>query len=81
MRLIDTSCVVYNFLVISGQHSFELLIKENYFILVNLRGHAVAQLVEVLQAGRSRVRFPSVSLEFFIEFPSATLSPWRQLSL
>ena len=30
-------------------------------------GHAVAQLVEALQAARSRVRFPMVSLEFFID--------------
>ena len=35
-------------------------------------GHAVVQLVEVtaLQAGRWRVRFPMVSLEFFIDNPS-----------
>jgi hypothetical protein len=40
----------------------------------NLRGHAVAQLVETpLQSGRSRIRFPIVSLEFFIDiiFPAA----------
>ena len=29
-------------------------------------GHAVPQLVEAPQIGRSRVRFPMVSLEFFI---------------
>ena len=27
----------------------------------------MAQLVEALQAGRSRVRFPMVSLQFFID--------------
>ena len=43
------------------------------------RGHAVAQLVEgnALQAGRSRVRFPMVSLEFFINIIFlAALWPW-----
>ena len=30
-------------------------------------GHAVAQLVEALQVGRSRVRFPMLLLEFFID--------------
>jgi len=30
----------------------------------------VAQLVEALQVGRSRVRFPMVSLEFFIDIRS-----------
>jgi len=41
-------------------------------------GHAVAQLVETaLQAGRTRIRFPIVSLEFFIDtiLPAALL-PW-----
>jgi hypothetical protein len=41
-------------------------------------GHAVAQLAEALvQAGRSRVRFPMVSLEFItdINLPAA-LWPW-----
>ena len=41
-------------------------------------GHAVAQLVEgtALQVGRSRVRFPMVSLEFFIDIilPAALLA-------
>jgi hypothetical protein len=33
-------------------------------------GYAVAQLVDtLLKAGRSRVRFPMVSLEFFIDNP------------
>ena len=27
----------------------------------------MAQLVEVLEAGRSRVRFPMVSVEFFVD--------------
>jgi hypothetical protein len=42
-------------------------------------GHAVAQLVE---AGRSRARFPMVSLEFFIDtnLPAA-LRPWDRLIL
>jgi hypothetical protein len=47
------------------------------------RGHAVAQLVEaLLQAGRSQVRFPMVSLEFFIDIilPTA-LCPLGQISL
>jgi len=41
----------------------------------------VAQLVEA-QVGRSRVRFPIVSLEFFIDviLPAALL-PWGLLSL
>ena len=45
--------------------------------------YAVAQLVEALrQVGRSRVRFPMVSLEFFIDIilPVA-LWPWGWLSL
>ena len=48
----------------------ELLLKESYSVLNNERGHAVAQLVEALQAGRSRIRFPRVSFEFFIDCPS-----------
>jgi hypothetical protein len=33
-----------------------------------VRGHAVAHLVgTLLQAGKSRVRFPMVSLEFFVD--------------
>ena len=40
---------------------------KNCVILFSVLGHAVAQLVEALrlQVGRSRVRFPMVSLEFF----------------
>jgi len=39
------------------------------FLDVILLEHVVAQLVEAtaLQAGKSRVRFPMVSLEFFID--------------
>jgi len=36
----------------------------------------------VLQAGRSRLEFPAVSLEFFIDIiPSAALWPWGRLNL
>jgi hypothetical protein len=36
----------------------------------------------VVQAGRSRVRFPIVSLEYFIDLIlPATLWPWSRLSL
>jgi hypothetical protein len=45
------------------------------------RGHAVAHLVEAprLQARRSRVRFPMLSLEFFIDIilPAALWSSNR----
>ena len=47
-------------------------------------GHAVAQLFEVLRykPGRSRVRLPMVSLEFFIVIiHPTTLLPWGRLSL
>ena len=42
---------------------------ENSVAIYILRGYAVAQLVQgtALQAGRPRVRFPMVSLEFFID--------------
>jgi len=49
-----------------------------------LREHAVEQLVAALRykAGRSRVRFPIVSIEFFIEIIlPAALWPWGRLSL
>jgi len=47
-------------------------------------GLAVAQLFEALRyrAGRSRVRLPIVSLEFFIDLIlPAALRPWSRLSL
>ena len=56
----------------------------NYVFLRKPWGYAVAQLVKAteLQAERSRVRFPMVSLEFFIDIiPPAALWPWGQLSL
>jgi hypothetical protein len=47
------------------------LLKAHAFIMLLFRvitGHAVAQFVEaLLQPGRSRVRFPMVSLEIFID--------------
>jgi hypothetical protein len=40
-----------------------------FYIPDSTLGHAVGQLVEALPytAGRSRVRFPMVSLEFFVD--------------
>jgi len=52
--------------------------------LVDVRELAVAQLVEALRykTGRSQVRFPMVSLEFFIDIIlQAPLLPWGRLSL
>jgi len=46
--------------------------------------HTAAQLVEALRSkpGRSRVQFPIVSLEFFIDvILPAALWPWCRLSL
>jgi len=46
-------------------------------VVVVVVGHAVG-----LQTGRSRVRFPVVLLEFFIDIIlSAALWPWGRLSL
>jgi hypothetical protein len=54
-------------------------------LLYFLRGHAVGGAVgwgTVLQAGRSWVRFPMVSLKFFInKILPAALRPWSRLSL
>jgi len=51
---------------------------------LKIQGHAVAQLVEVLRykSNRSRLRFPMVSLKFFIDIilPAAP-RPWCRLSL
>ena len=55
-----------------------------YFEYTFLMGHAVAQLVEALRykSERSRVQFPVVSMEFFIDIIlPAALWPWGWLSL
>ena len=41
----------------------------NFYSVLAVRGHPVAHLVQALryQAERSRVRFPILSLEFFID--------------
>jgi len=42
----------------------------------------IIKYYSTLQAGRSRVRFPSVSLEFFIDIIlPAALWPWSWLNL
>jgi hypothetical protein len=43
--------------------------------------HYLLYLLYVLQTGRSRDRFPMVSLEFFINILPAALWPWGRLSL
>jgi hypothetical protein len=40
-----------------------------------------ADATDALQAGRSRVRFPMVPLEFFIDIIVVALWPWGRLSL
>jgi hypothetical protein len=47
----------------------EVRIRHNFTPSPSCTGHAVAQLVEALH-GRWRVRFPIMSLEFFIDNPS-----------
>jgi len=48
---------------------------------IRARGSAVGW-VTTLQAGRSRIRFPKVSLDFFIDIIlPAALCPWGRLSL
>jgi hypothetical protein len=55
----------------------------NYICLNWCWGRAVAHLVEALRYyGTSRVRFPMVSLEFFLDIiVSVALWPWGRLSL
>jgi hypothetical protein len=54
-----------------SQISINIFLSKSYFL-----GAVVAQSV-ALQIGRSRVRFPMVSLEFFIDITlSAALWPW-----
>jgi len=58
---------------------FKLIFLMFYKVANLLLGHAVAQLVKDLpyKAKRSRVRFPMVSLEFFIDIIlPAALWPW-----
>ena len=51
------------------------------YIIVGVHGGAVS-LGTALKVGRSRFRFPMVSLEFFIDIIlPAALWPWGRLSL
>jgi hypothetical protein len=61
----------------------KIIVKDIYILhcMVGARGAAVGWRTE-LQAGRLRVRFPMVSLEFFIDIiVSVALWPWGRLSL